>query len=111
MHSLHFSAIMFPGTRLKKHSQHNVRQIEKILSILRELSFVKYIVSVEQIACENPSVGSKFAANYPSRHLHISTRISHILLSVEIFGHQLRELTHVWSQSSPGSSEYSNILK
>ena len=75
-------------------------KMRKILWILRELSFVKYNVSVEQIACENPSVGSKFAANYPSRHLHISTRISHILLSVGIFGHQLRELTHVWSQSA-----------
>ena len=29
MHSLHLSAIMFPGPRLKKYSKHNVRQNEK----------------------------------------------------------------------------------
>ena len=106
MHSLHLSAIMFPGPRLKKHFKHNVRQNEKYT-----VNLARKNVSLEQIACENPSVGSKFAANYPGRHLHISTRISHILLSVGIFGHQLRELTPVWSQSPPDSSEYSNILK
>ena len=70
--------------------------------------------SVEPIACENPSVGSKFAANYPGRHLHISTPGFHTFYILWrgylVISRQLtREFTPVWSQSP--SSKYSNILK
>ena len=96
--------------------------VEKyIVKFARNVIGLQNNVSVEPIACENPSVGSKFAANYPGRHLHISTRISHILLSVPgylVISRDLdfdnnwarREFTPIWSQS-PSSWKYSNILK
>ena len=117
MHSVQLSAIMFPGPRLKMYSKYSMRNI---LWSLWEMSFgLQNNVSVEPIACENPSVGSKFAANYPGRHLHISTRISHIFLSVSgylVISRDLdnnwarREFTPIWSQS-PSSWKYSNIFK
>ena len=55
--------------------------------ILREMSFGLF--SGANCLWKPKCWRSKFAANYPGRHLHISTRISHILHSLTgIFGHQ-----------------------
>ena len=59
----------------------------KISWILREVSF--RLFSGANCLWKPKCWRSKFAANYPGRHLHISTRISHILHSLTgIFGHQ-----------------------
>ena len=89
MHPVHLTVIMFPGPRLKTLFKTFNALLKKIHTYCEFCEKCHLGCSVEPIACENPSVGSKFAANYPGRHLHISTRISHILHSLTgIFGHQ-----------------------
>ena len=114
MHPVHRSVIMFPGPRLKTLFKTFNVELKKIHTYREFWEKCHLDCSVEPIACENPSVGSKFAANYPGRHLHISTPGFHTFYILWrgylVISRQLtREFTPVWSQSP--SSKYSNILK